>query len=409
MRSPHFAVGALLLVAACTPPAPVPDADAATAEAAPPAVALMPVADRLVTRNLGVKPGDHVLITGTPEHIELLEDLALQVRQEGGWPLITVESDRLARMRFDSVAEARDADAPSLALPLARTFPMVIALEGAGSADNLGHVSPARFAAIARAGESVTAQINRMPRKLLFLGNGLFPNEETARRHGMTLADLTELFWAGVNVDPDAMAAAGSAVRAALRTAREIQVTAPGGTDLTLSLVRGEPFFSDGAITDEDGSVGPVGFRAWLPAGEVYQRIAAGSANGTIVADRVAWEDAIIENLRVTVENGRVTSMTAASGMERLQATYDAAGAGRDAVAIFDIGVNTSMSLPPGSQLRNYAPAGMVTIFVGNDLFAGGSNTAAFAVPLFLTGATVTVDGTPVVENGTLRVGGGPR
>jgi aminopeptidase len=394
-----------LVVAACTTREEAPvtaQREGSVADASESEKSYMPVAARIATRNLGVKPGEPVLIFGTPEYIRLLEDIAVQVRKAGGWPVITVESERLTRLSFDSVPPERDADPPHVNLAVAKAFPTMIILEGVQNPATLRHVAPERFEARAKAAQPITAQVNRINRRVVFLGNGMFPTEENARQQGMSRDDLDRQFWDGVNVDPDAMAAAGRTVQAALRTGKSVRITNPSGTDLTLTLAGTEPYFSDGAITDEDAKVGPQGQIVWLPAGEVYVRVAPGLATGTIVADRLPFEGEEIEGLRVEVKAGRVTSMTAAKGLERLKARYDAASGAKDAVTVLDIGVNSNLTIPENSKLRTFMPAGMVTVFLGNDTWAGGKNDASFGVSLFLTGAQVTIDGKPIVEGGKL-------
>lgn len=365
----------------------------------------MPVAARIATRNLGVKPGEPVLVFGTPDQMQLLEDIAVQVRKAGGWPVITVGSDRLTRLSFDSVPPERDADRPEADLALAKAFPAWIILEGTQSDTTLRHVAPARLEARAKAARPMAAQINRLNRRAVFLGNGMFPTEENARRQGMSREDLDRQFWDGVNVDADAMAAAGEAVRAALRTGKTVRIASPAGTDLTLTLAGNQPYFSDGFITEEDAKSGPQAQLVWLPAGEVYVRVAPGSASGTIVADRLTFEGEEIEGLRLEVRDGRVTNLSAAKGIDRFKARYDAASGPKDALTVLDIGVNPNMTVPENSKLRTFMPAGMVTVFIGNDTWAGGKNDASFGTPLFLTGAQVTVDGKPIVEGGKLVVG----
>jgi hypothetical protein len=46
----------------------------------------------------------------------------------------------------------------------------------------------------------------------------------------------------------------------------------------------------------------------------------------------------------------------------------------------------------------------MVTLFFGNDQWAGGTNATSFALQLFLPGTTVSVGDTPLIEGGTLRM-----
>ena len=395
----------LLILASCKAREEAPvtaQREGSVADAPESSMSYMAVAAQLATRNLGVKPGELVLVAGTPEHIRLLEDIAVQVRKAGGWPLITVGSDRLTRLSFDSIPVERDGDVPHRDLALAKAFPAMIALEGAQSDATLRHVPPERLEARSKAAQPVLAQINRLHRRIVMLGNGMFPTEENARNQGLSREELDRQFWAGVSVDPQVMASAGETVKAALRTGKTVRITSPAGTDLTLTLVGNQPYFSDGAITAEDAKSGPQAQTVWLPAGEVYVRVGAGSANGTIVADRLTFEGEEIEGLRLEVKDGRVTNVTAAKGLDRFKARFDAAGPGKDAITVLDIGVNPNMTIAADSKLRTFVPAGMVTVFVGNDTWAGGQNAASLNVPMFLTGAQVTIDGKAIVEGGKL-------
>jgi aminopeptidase len=365
----------------------------------------MAVGAQIATRNLGVKPGEPVLLFGTAEYMNMLEDFAVQVRKAGGSPAIVVESERLTRLAFDSVPPERDADRPEAFLALAKAFPAMIILDRVQSEATLRHVPSERLEARAKAFQPLMEEINRLNRRQVYLGNDMFPTEDNARRHGMSREELDRLFWEGVNVDPSALAAAGEAVRAALRTGKAVRITNPTGTNLTLGLAGHTPYFSDGVITAEEAKIGAASQMVWLPAGEVYVRIAPGSANGTIVADRLTFEGDEIEGLRIEVKNGRVTNLSASKGLERFKARYDAASAGKDAITVLDIGVNPNITIPENSKLRTYTPAGMVTISLGNDTWAGGSNNATFGMPIVLSGAQLTVDGKPIVENGKLVMG----
>jgi hypothetical protein len=44
----------------------------------------------------------------------------------------------------------------------------------------------------------------------------------------------------------------------------------------------------------------------------------------------------------------------------------------------------------------------MVTIGIGNNQWASGTNTSAFFLPAFLPGSTLEVDGNAIVRNGEL-------
>jgi hypothetical protein len=45
----------------------------------------------------------------------------------------------------------------------------------------------------------------------------------------------------------------------------------------------------------------------------------------------------------------------------------------------------------------------MITVGVGNNTWAGGDNAINFGFWWFLPGMSLTIDGTPIVENGVLK------
>src|SRR2546430_10705319 len=53
----------------------------------------------------------------------------------------------------------------------------------------------------------------------------------------------------------------------------------------------------------------------------------------------------LIRGLTLVFSQGKLTGMTAASGLAPLQATYDAAGSGKDRFGVIDIGLNPEVDL----------------------------------------------------------------
>ncbi|MGZ8866949.1 MAG: aminopeptidase, partial [Thermoanaerobaculia bacterium] len=260
-----------------------------------------------------------------------------------------------------------------------------------------------RIARRARAGSPATDMIRARGVRQINLGNGMYPTSTLARRFGVSEADLTRVFWSGVNADSAMLADAGTRVRRALAGGREMQITNPNGTNLRLGISGRPVLVSDGTTSSEAMARGEK-TSVWLPAGEAFFTPVAGTAEGKIVIPRYWFQGKPIENLTMTVKGGRVVNMTAASGIEPLRAAWDAAPEGRDLVSVIDFGLNPNVPVPAGSQMDAWVPAGMVTLSVGNDTWAGGDNNVAFGMSVFLPGSTVTVDGKPIVENGTARV-----
>ena len=84
-----------------TPASTSAPATAPTSETPKPAPTdLEQLAQRLVTQSAAVKEGEIVYITGRGQDAELLENIAVNVRKLGAWPIVEYSSDRLSKRLF---------------------------------------------------------------------------------------------------------------------------------------------------------------------------------------------------------------------------------------------------------------------------------------------------------------------
>ena len=404
-------LGSLTIIAAGAACAPADDAADAAATAAQsvgqPADGTVPsydsgaVAANIVTASLRVREGEAVLITGSPRDQQLLEDLAVQVRRQGAYPLVRMATDRMRRRLVVDVPEQYDTQDP-FGVTMAEVFDVMIEVENGEDPALLADVPPERLALRAQRDTDVETALRENGVRLLHVGNGMYPTAAQAGEAGMSESELATMFWKAVNTDPALIDAEGRRIRAMLEGGNEVRVTAPNGTDLTLRIANPTILISDGAISPEEEAMGGPSNTAWLPGGELYFAPAPGSATGTVVIDPFEYDGVPVEGLKLTLENGRMTSMDAAAGLETVRRDFDAAADGKDRFGAFDIGLNPNVTVAPGSRFRSWVAAGMVTVGIGNDSWAGGANMVPYGLYGHIAGATVTVDGRPVVENGRL-------
>ena len=400
-----------LALASCqSSPQPVPVQPSRLADDVKPAVKAPPtdleqLAERLVRQSAGVKEGECVLITGGTENLELLENIAVQVRRAGGFPLVTVGSDRLSRRMYADVPEKYDAQTDQLDLKLAGVVNAVISVNRTTDEKLFADADPKRMAARARATESIADEYLKHNVRTVEVGNGLYPQEWLAPRYGMTAEELAKTFWGGVNIDYTDLQARGAQVSAALASGSELHITDSAGTDLKVK-VQGRAYgVSDGIISAEDLKRGAASLSVYLPAGEVYTTPVAGTAEGRIVLKKDYFNGQEINDLTLVFAAGRLTSITGSGpGFEKAKAAYDAAGEGKDLFAVVDFGINPNVKLPASSQLATWVPAGTVTLGVGNNVWAGGDNKTPYGYFVSLPGTTVTFDGKTVVEAGQLKL-----
>jgi leucyl aminopeptidase (aminopeptidase T) len=358
--------------------------------------------------NLGVVEGEKVLIVGPAREMQLLEDLAFHVRNVGAFPLLSVTSDRLMERESLELPSRYDSQTDALELALVDVIDAELVVAPDMAPDVFAKVPPERLAAQFAANEPVQRRARERGVRSLEIGNSLAPTEWRAEQAGMSREALATMFWEGIAVDYAELERTGEAVRERLETGREVHVTHPNGTDLRFQIEVRPVIVNDGVISDEDRERGGASVLAWIPAGEVYTTAVPGTAVGVIVTPETSYLDdpaasSAIRNLRVEFRDGRVVSMTGEGpGFAAYRALYEAADEGREAFGVLDIGLNPRIRLPEGSRLGSFLPAGGVTLAFGGNVWAGGENDVAWADARFLTGATVTVDGEPLVQEGRL-------
>ena len=360
------------------------------------------LAAKVVTQSARIREGELVWIVGAPRDVEVLEDLAVQVRKQGAHPLISIKGERLARRLYDDVPARYNAQTPEWDLKIAGLMDAEIEIDS-GDKSALAGVPAERIAAVEKSYQPVFAKMRSRNVRYILLGNGLYPTPSRAKQFGLTEAELSKLFWDGVNADYTRLQATGRKVKEALAEAREIRLTSPNGTDVKAEIRKRKVMVSDGVIGDEKRKEGGAACWTYLPAGEVYVSTAPGTAEGRVVLDRVIYKGKEIDDLVLGVKGGKVVSLRAKAGDEELRADFKAAAEGKERFGVIDVGVNADVRPPAGGKALTYMQAGMISVYVGNDTWAGGDDNTPFSLDGFLPGGTLTADGKVIVDKGELK------
>ena len=363
----------------------------------PPPVDNVAIAEKVVATSAGVKEGDVVQIMGGPQDLALLEEIVVAVRKRGAHPLLTLNSESIAKKMVASVPDKFDAQSPKLALELTKFVNVRIVIPAVRDPNIFTALPPERRAKIAKAEAPAEEQARRKNIRFVELGNGFAPSASRAKELGMSELELTKMFWASMSADFTAVQGKCDALKTTLAAGKELKITHANGTDITIKLKSKKVITSDGIITDADIKAGGPGVQVWLPAGEAY--LVPGVSNGKVVDDKLVFEGKTVESVTVEVKNGKSTAITAKSGWDTVKARYDLAGPGKAELSIVDFGCNPAIS----GKLESFVGAGVVTLFFGGNVWAGGTNKEPFGIPLHLTGTNVTVDGKPLIENGMMK------
>jgi leucyl aminopeptidase (aminopeptidase T) len=185
------------------------------------------------------------------------------------------------------------------------------------------------------------------------------------------------------------MAARSHAVAKLLGRGSTAQIRSPDGTDLTLNLAGRDGGADDGDLS-ERGAFGN------LPAGEGF--ISPVDAAGTVVPASLAGFGLARQRPTLTIEDGRLTTATGEAGDSLLTLLEPFGELGRN-VAELGVGTNESATLT-GDVLEDEKILGSVHVAFGASAGIGGSVSVPIHIDVVVTGASLTVDGRPVLDAG---------
>ncbi len=172
-------------------------------------------------------------------------------------------------------------------------------------------------------------------------------------------------------------------------------MTAPGGTDVELSLSGRQAICDDGDLREP---------AAWgnLPAGEAFVAPVEAEVCGTIVFDgSLAGWGLLDEPLIVELVRGRLAAAEGGAAADWLLETLEAGGANGRTIAELGIGTNGA-AIVSGVILEDEKVEGTAHFAFGANTSFGGSNEASVHIDGLVRGAAVELDGLPILRDGRL-------
>ena len=192
------------------------------------------------------------------------------------------------------------------------------------------------------------------------------------------------------------------------KASREMRVTSPAGTDLTVD-------FNDAVTAGVWGWTDRPGTVAHWPAGVVVSFPKAGSVNGTLVLDagdvNLTFKRYLESPVRLTLEGDYVTAIEGQGADAELMRRYLEAWGEREAYATSHVGwgLNREARYEALTMYDQRDTNGTeVRCFAGNFLYSTGANEFAgrytkghFDIPV--RGCTIKLDGHAVVVDGEIQ------
>ena len=361
------------------------------------------IARNLVTESRAVQPGEVVVINGGPTEIGLMGAIQVAVRKSGGQPVLILdipEANARATMETPMEHLSRTQTSDLLIARMADAFVNVSSVQ---DPDLYAEVPEDRLSATRRAAAPLRDVMARASFRSATLGQtGGIPTEAYAASRGADFATMSQMFWEAVSVEPTALARRAKIVANELTPGGSVTLTTERGTDLRFVLADSTPKINAGLTADVLEPSGAA--NVWLPAGEAFIAVDEESATGTLVIPNYSFRGLSLGDLRIVFDGGAVTSVTADSNGDKIQAFLDASSVATRHLSVVDVGANPKSVVMDDSDYLSWEMDGMVTLGIGYNLWAGGTNSAEGALAFHVRGATLQLDGRILVERGELRL-----
>lgn len=202
----------------------------------------------------------------------------------------------------------------------------------------------------------------------------------------------------GLNADYKKIAALTLKLKKLMEKTKNVRVTAPNGTEISMS-IEGRNIIPSKGLFHKKGESGN------LPTGEAFCAPVEGTTEGIFVVDGSMAGIGVLKNspIHFEVKKGKVVNISGGKEAKILEDMLKKVGPKAKIIAELGIGTNDKAKLS-GLLLEDEKVKGTVHIAIGNNVSMGGTNN----VPIHLDGVikkpTLYFDGKIVMKNGKLLV-----
>lgn len=359
------------------------------------------IAHKIVNYNAEVNPGDVVLISGTPAELDLLGALVVEVSKAGGKPSVEISIPQANKKALMETPIKYLGKTNTYALMQLRAVDCIINTGSIQDMKLFADVPEERMAASRKSLQLIGEESNRAHFRSVGLGQtGGIPTMAYAESKGADYEEMIHMFWKSLDVDYNKLSSTGKTITQKLEPNSEVIITSKEGTNLTLRISDIPPRINSGRCAENITASGPAS--VWLPAGEAYACVDPSSASGTVVIPSMDFRGNVVKNLSLTFENGRITNLKADENGELISKSLEMSTGDKDVLSIVDIGINPNSQPLKDSDHYSWEMAGMVTVSIGNNSWAGGNVVSDNGMIFHLAKATLTIDGKNIVSEGQL-------
>ena len=354
-------------------------------------------AARVLRQNLGIRPGENVVIESWSHAVPWADAFVVAARKAGAHPLVLYESEPAF---WDSI---RGPSARTMGvlgrheLAVLETANAWVYLPGPFSGDPTTELSRQGVQVLDQWDDQWFRSAQRSGVRACRFELASTSEAEAAWFH-VDLDAWRQELTRGATIDPPSLQRAARPIARLLARGRRITLSHPNGTRLDLGLRRVPPTVVDGRSTEASVRAGRI--MTPIPAGEIVVALDERYAEGVFRSNRISRHyNGAFNGVRWSFHGGRLVDFEVTENAPIFEEKYRKGGPSRDRPALLSIGLNPELRDAP--YYEDYQ-RGVVTLYVGRNADFGGRTRSPYRDFALLEGADVSVDGRKVVEGGAL-------
>ena len=352
------------------------------------------LAKSVLKNTLHLKAGENVIVEAWNHGLSVAAEFVYQIRAMGARSLLLLEDEGTFWRSAARLPKAKQGKVGTHEWAALKEADAYVFISGPADITKIREVGMEKYSAMTAYNEEWYKRAEKYRTRGARIGLG-YVSAERARAYGFDLDAWRGMMLDASSADPREIRRLGRRGQRLLSGKGHVEVTAPNGTHLEFDLAGRPAHLDDGVVTEERLAEGEN--MASIPAGELYVAPDERSAEGTVRFDRpVAYVGRWMRGLTFAFDGGRA-KWSATEGDEIVRPQWAKGKPGKDLLGGFQVGVNPRART---GFLQDYIVAGSVYVLIGNNEEFGGKNKTNFAMAGTLTGATVTVDGTRIVDQG---------
>lgn len=357
------------------------------------------IAKRLLEEYLSITKEDALLIESWSHTLDFATVIAIEAEKLGADVLIQANTDEYYSRLLNELSDEQLKKPPKLNFALLEAQTASINITGPEDPAIFNDMPMERFGLYGEKWKPYNDKVHELKIKSANIQLGLV-TPQRAKVYGIDydlwMKEMTE----SLDISSLELKESGSKIAKMLQKAQEVHVTAPGGTDMKFRLAGRPIYIFDGIVDKEDMKIGS--HFGGLPTGVVAFAPAETSAEGKVVANlpltlQAKW----VKNLTWTFEQGVLKKWDAEENLKVWEEIYEGGSGDKNRFASFGLGLNSKAQT---GYFHDWIVNGVVMIGIGDNSWFEGKNNASIVNDIFISKATVKLDGKPILVNGEYQI-----